>query len=199
MKWNHWIIVIVLLLLIALGGMAAFNTVIGQQQEEIEAAWFKQDEFIAAAYWTRIKNWRPYVHPLKHIVVSSGVGYRMDPMGGTTEALHKGVDLSAPIGTPVYAALSGTVVEHWLAPGMHGGKQYYGNPVYGGYIVIDHGDWLSIYGHLSATEWQDVVHKGYYVEAGQKIGEVGTTGITTGPHLHFEIVVDPLRYLEKRI
>ena len=119
----------------------------------------------------------------------------MDPMGGGTEALHKGVDLAGPVGMPVRAVLAGVVVDHWLVPGWHWGKEYHGHPIMGGYIVIDHGEGLfSCYGHLSAT----FVHEDNWIEAGQVIGEVGNTGISTGPHLHFELVVDPLRYLEER-
>jgi len=196
MKWNYWIIIIVLLVQIALGGMAGFNTVIGQQQEALVATQKEQDRLTAIAYWTRIGQLpRPYSLPLTQVWVSSGCGYRMDPMGGGTEGLHKGVDLVGPIGTPVKAVLAGVVVEHWLVPGWHWGKQYYGHPVFGAMIVIDHGDGIfSLYGHLSET----TVHEGWHVEAGQVIGALGDTGITTGPHLHFEVVVDPLRYLEER-
>ena len=117
----------------------------------------------------------------------------MDPMGGGTEGLHKGIDLAGPVGTPVRAALAGVVADHWLVPGWHYGKEYKGDPIFGGLIVIDHGDGLfSLYGHLSAT----FVHEDDYIEAGQVIGELGNTGISTGPHLHFKLVVDPLRYLE---
>jgi len=119
----------------------------------------------------------------------------MDPMGGGTEGLHKGVDLVGPVGAPIVAALAGTVVEHWLTPGEHWGKMYYGHPVFGCLIVIDHGDGLfTLYGHL----YESYVHEGWYVEAGQVIGELGNTGISTGPHLHFEVVVNGLRYLAER-
>lgn len=137
----------------------------------------------------------PYHPPLDNLIISSATGYRLDPMGGSTEALHKGLDLAAPIGTPVYAVLPGVVAEHWLVPGWHHGKQYNGHPTFGAMIVIDHGEGLfTIYGHLSKTQ----VHEGNHVDAGDKIGEVGNTGISTGPHLHFELVIDPLIYLEER-
>jgi len=196
MKWNHWTIVMVLLLLIGLGGMMEFNTVIGQQQQEIAEAQKETDRLEACRYWTRLSLMPPPYHqPLDQLWVSSGTGYRMDPMGGGTESLHKGKDFAGAIGTPVKAVLAGRIVEHWLVPGWHWGKEYYGHPIMGGYIVIDHGDGLfSLYGHLSET----CIHEGWYVEAGQVIGELGNTGISTGPHLHFELVVDPLRYLEER-
>ena len=192
MKWN--LIIVVLLLLLGLAGMMAFNTVIGQQQEQLSAQQIKTDRVTAELYWTRIAALPPaWCQPLEQLWVSSGVGYRMDPMGGidAEEKLHKGVDYAAAVGTPVKATLAGEVQEHWLPPG----GRWKGHPVMGGMIVIDHGDGLlSIYGHLSAT----FIHEGEYVEAGQLIAEVGSTGMSTGSHLHFEVVVDPLRYLEER-
>ena len=169
---------------------------LGQQQAKLEARQEERDLLAAEVYWTRISlRAPPYCQPLEQVRISSGCGYRMDPMGGATENLHKGVDLVGPVGAPIVAALAGTVVEHWLTPGEHWGKMYYGHPVFGCLIVIDHGDGLFIlYGHLS----ESYVHEGWHVEAGQVIGKLGDTGITTGPHLHFELVVDPLRYLEER-
>ena len=194
MKWN--LIIVVLLLLLGLAGMMAFNTIIGDQQRVIEAQQVETDRVTAELYWTRIAALPPaWCQPLEQLWISSGTGYRMDPMGGGTEDLHKGVDLAGAIGTPIKAVLSGRVVEHYLTPGIHYGKMYYGDPYLGAKIVLDHGNNLySIYGHLSDTE----VHEGEWIEMGDKIGELGNTGISTGSHLHFEIVVDPLRYLEER-
>ena len=196
MKWTYWIIVVVVLLLIALGGMARFNTTIGQQQAKLEARQEERDLLAAEVYWTRISlRAPPYCQPLEQVRISSGTGYRMDPMGGATESLHKGVDLVGPVGAPIVAVLAGVVVEHWLTPGEHWGKMYYGHPVYGCLIVIDHGNGLfTLYGHLS----ESYVHEGWRVEAGQVIGRLGDTGITTGPHLHFECVIDGLKYLAER-
>lgn len=196
MKTGHWIIAVVLVLLTGLGGMMRQNTTIGQQQENLVDNQVELDRLAAEVYWTRISLLPlPYRHPLDRSWVSSGTGYRMNPMGGAEESLHKGIDLVAAENAPVYTALSGVVKEHWLVPGIHYGKRYYGDPILGAKIVIDHGDGLfSIYGHLSAT----YVHEGDWIEMGKPIGKVGDTGITTGPHLHFEIVVDPLRYLVER-
>ena len=196
MKTGEVVILAVVLVLTGLGGMMEFNTVIGRQQQEIAEAQKETDRLEAWRYWTRLSLAPPpYCQPLDQLRVSSGCGYRMDPMGGATENLHKGVDLVGPVGAPIVAALAGTVVEHWLTPGEHWGKMYYGHPVFGCLIVIDHGDGLfTLYGHLS----ESYVHEGWRVEAGQVIGRLGDTGITTGPHLHFELVVDPLRYLEER-
>jgi murein DD-endopeptidase MepM/ murein hydrolase activator NlpD len=192
MNQNYWIIAVVLLLLTALGGLMGQETRIARQEQQLAEAQAEQDRLAAAAYWARIRDMpRPHSPPLDGAVVSSSCGYRMDPMGGSTEGLHKGVDLVAPIGTPVRAVLDGVVVEHWPAPDGY----WKGHSVFGGMIVLDHGDGLfSIYGHLSVT----YVHEGWTFEAGTIIGEVGDTGISTGPHLHLEIVVDPLRYLEER-
>ena len=124
--------------------------------------------------------------PLAGYRVSSGCGYRMDPMGGGTEGLHKGADFAGEEGEPVMATLAGRVAEHWPPPDGY----YDGHPTFGGYITIEHDGVLlraSLYGHLSET----FVHEGDWVEAGEPIGLVGSTGVATGPHLHFELVVDP--------
>jgi len=198
MKWEYWLVIIVLLVQIALGGMAAFNTIIGQREDQLaEKEREISDLEEQVADLQQQLSPQPYYQPLDQVRISSGTGYRMDPMGGGTEGLHKGVDLVGPIGTPVTSVLAGVVVEHWPAPGTPypGGGEYRGHSVFGGLVVIDHGEGLfSLYGHLSDTE----IHEGQQVKMGQKIGELGDTGICTGPHLHFEIVVDPLRYLEER-
>jgi murein DD-endopeptidase MepM/ murein hydrolase activator NlpD len=91
---------------------------------------------------------------------------------------HKGVDLTAPTGTAVYASLDGQV----LRAGKH--KQY------GNYVVVDHGNGVStVYAHHSLN----LVHEGDIVRRGQKIAEVGRTGNATGPHLHFELRIDGLQ------
>jgi len=191
MKTDFWMVVVALLIVTAIGGLLQLNTTIGEKQEWLVEQQEETDRLIAHVYWTRI-SLRPatYFPPLEAAWVSSGCGYRMDPMGGGTEGLHKGVDLAGVIGTPIKAALAGVVVDHWPAPDGY----WRGHSTFGGLIVIDHGDELSMYGHLSDT----CVREGNWVEAGQEIGKLGDTGITTGPHLHFEIVIDPLRYLKER-
>jgi murein DD-endopeptidase MepM/ murein hydrolase activator NlpD len=118
---------------------------------------------------------------------SSGFGYRVDPFGlGTT--FHAGQDIAAPTGTPIIAATAGTVaiVE---TPGQSGG--------YGNYTCIDRGGgFATCYAHQSVV----FVHVGQVVAQGQTIGLVGSTGASTGPHLHFEVrlngvPVDPVPYL----
>ena len=118
--------------------------------------------------------------------ISSHFGYRTDPMGGNSESqLHKGIDLVGPHHAPVKAAADGVVVEHWPAPNGF----YKGHPIYGGLVVINHQDGThTLYAHLSST----YVSEGDRVKAGRTIGRQGNSGKSTGEHLHFEIVIDPL-------
>ena len=91
---------------------------------------------------------------------------------------HSGLDISAPTGTPIRAAAAGTVV---VVNGNAGGA-------YGNYVVIKHSDGIyTLYAHMSAVG----VSTGASVSAGQQIGNVGSTGNSSGPHLHFEVRTDP--------
>ena len=123
--------------------------------------------------------------PIEGAVLTSPFGYRRSPFTRRWK-FHSGLDLSAPRGTPVHAAAAGTVIQ----AGWMGG--------YGRMVQIDHGNGMvSRYGHNSRL----FVHEGDHVQAGQLISTVGTTGQSTGPHLHFEIFVDghpvdPLDLLE---
>lgn len=104
--------------------------------------------------------------------MSSGYGYRRDPVEGTT-SFHAGLDFAAPTGTPVYATADGVVV----AAERTGG--------YGNIIDVSHGyNYVTRYAHLSKISVQD----GQNVHRGDKIGEVGSTGKSTGPHLHYEVL-----------
>jgi murein DD-endopeptidase MepM/ murein hydrolase activator NlpD len=116
--------------------------------------------------------------------ITSPFGYRQNPFGGAPD-FHPGLDIAAPMGTTVTAAASGTVIS----AGWYGG--------YGNYILIDDGGGMATgYGHLS----QIFVSNGQQVQKGQAIGAVGSTGRSTGPHLHFEVRIngkptDPAAYL----
>jgi murein DD-endopeptidase MepM/ murein hydrolase activator NlpD len=91
---------------------------------------------------------------------------------------HKGVDLNAPMGTAVFAAMDGQVI----VAGKH--------KAYGNYVVVDHGNGVvTLYGHHKLN----LVHEGDIVHRGQKIAEVGRTGNATGPHLHFELKVNGIQ------
>jgi murein DD-endopeptidase MepM/ murein hydrolase activator NlpD len=127
--------------------------------------------------------------PMDSYWISSGSGYRRRPMGGKDESqLHKGIDIVGPHHAPIKAAASGVVVEHWPAPNGY----FKGHPMYGGFIVIDHLNGIhTLYAHMSST----YVGEGDRTEAGQVIGRQGDTGISTGEHLHFEVIINPLIYL----
>lgn len=109
--------------------------------------------------------------------ISSGFGkIRIDPTTPTGTRTHKGLDMTAPMGAPVHAARGGQVVR---AGATTGG--------FGNLVVIDHGGGIrSFYGHLSSID----VKKGDTVETGTLIGGVGSTGRSSGPHLHFEVRQD---------
>ncbi|NEX19882.1 M23 family metallopeptidase [Thiorhodococcus mannitoliphagus] len=119
--------------------------------------------------------------------LTSGFGIRRHPIMHA-QRFHAGVDLAAPIGTPVRAVAAGRV----RTAGRVGG--------YGGLVELNHGDgWTTRYGHLQQT----LVASAQRVEAGEIIATVGSTGLTTGPHLHVEIrrhgqPIDPLTRLAPR-
>lgn len=114
-----------------------------------------------------------YRYPLPRAKLSSGFGMRVSPLTGAY-SMHAGIDLSAPEGTPVMAARNGTV----SAAGF--------DAILGNYVVLDHdGQHQSVYGHLSAIS----VSLKQEVKSGTILGTVGSTGKSTGPHLHFEIRV----------
>ena len=105
---------------------------------------------------------------------------------------HNAIDIAVPEGTNVFATKSGKVVTVYPSY-YNGGAKYYGHPIYGGLIEIEHDDGTkTMYAHLSYT----IVREGDIVESGQKIGESGGvvgkrgSGKTTGPHLHYSIIMD---------
>lgn len=139
----------------------------------------------------RMENLQQIMHslplraPLDDYRVTSTFGSREDPLNGDL-ARHEGLDLAAPTGTSVRAAADGVVV-------YAGWKSRYGRT-----IIVEHGlGFRTLYGHLNKI----LVMRGQKVEAGTKIGHVGSTGRSTGPHLHYEVRVDgsprdPFRFIK---
>ena len=110
--------------------------------------------------------------PCNYRKLTSPYGQRKSPTAGAS-SFHKGVDLGAPAGTPIVASRTGVVTQ----AGSNGGL--------GICVTINHGDgYSSVYGHMTNT----IVSAGQAVSAGQTIGYVGSTGISTGNHLHFGII-----------
>ncbi|TYQ31946.1 peptidoglycan DD-metalloendopeptidase family protein [Pseudanabaena sp. UWO310] len=127
--------------------------------------------------------------PITGAAISSGFGWRVHPITGERK-LHKGVDFAAPSGTPIFAAADGVVSD---AGWTDGG--------YGNIVELQHNNGaVTLYAHTNRV----YVAKGQVVRKGQAIAEVGSTGFSTGPHLHFEVqpdgktAVDPMDYLQLR-
>ena len=117
----------------------------------------------------------PSDKPVKTAAFTSGYGVRSDPFKGRA-AMHAGIDLAGPVGTPIYATADGTVSES----GYHNGG-------YGNLVKLDHGRGIETrYGHMSAI----LVRAGQRVTRGQMIGRMGSTGRSTGSHLHYEVRID---------
>ncbi|WP_456406299.1 M23 family metallopeptidase [Caldithrix abyssi] len=115
----------------------------------------------------------PALRPVIHGVISSGFGRRYHPVFKVIR-FHEGVDISAPTHTPVFASADGVV----KFSGYNGG--------YGKMVVLDHKyGFQTRYAHLSKI----LVRRGQRVKRGEKIGEVGNTGISTAPHLHYEVLL----------
>jgi murein DD-endopeptidase MepM/ murein hydrolase activator NlpD len=127
----------------------------------------------------------PTIPPVETSWSASSFGWRIDPITGM-QAMHEGVDFIADTGTPIFAAAGGIVVA----------AEYHHQ--YGNMVEIDHGnDFITRYAHASRT----LVKVGDVVQRGRKIAEVGSTGRTTGPHLHFEVrykgvAQNPARFLQ---
>ncbi|WP_291327236.1 M23 family metallopeptidase [Desulfovibrio sp. UCD-KL4C] len=144
-----------------------------KQQEIIHSMRSRQDALDSTPSIWPVEGW-----------VTSPFGWRSSPFTGKRE-YHKGLDISCPLGTPIYAPAQGTI----SFVGLSGG--------YGRLIKINHGANLSTrYGHLKMA----AVKKGQVVTRGELIGYAGSTGRSTGPHLHYEVrlggvPVSPLRYI----
>jgi murein DD-endopeptidase MepM/ murein hydrolase activator NlpD len=119
--------------------------------------------------------------PLKNYRITSSFGMRANPITGNI-VMHQGLDFAAPMGTDVFSTADGIVTEIGESP------------IYGIYIIVTHRDrWTSLYGHLQKVETALRAN----VKSGALLGRVGSTGQSTGPHLHFELrqdgrAIDPL-------
>lgn len=141
---------------------------------------------IAAIDLNSVSN---FTLPVTGAAISSGFGWRVHPITGQRK-LHKGIDFAAPTGTPIFAAAEGVVTyAGWTDDG------------YGNVVELRHQNGeLTLYAHTNKV----YVAKGQTINKGQAIAEVGSTGRSTGPHLHFEIQpdgrtsVDPMDYLQLR-
>ena len=145
--------------------------------------WFFPGESFNAverAYFLRVL----YEFPIVRGSITSRYGSRADPFTGDP-SFHNGIDIGASAGTAVHAARDGTVAEVGT------------NATLGNYVVLNHpGGWQTVYGHLSSVD----VSTGAPIATGALVGEVGSTGKSTGPHLHFEVrrkgsAVDPFPLL----
>ncbi len=131
------------------------------------------------------KRLLPTVTPVDASWSASSFGWRIDPFTGQN-AVHEGVDFISDVGTPVFAAAGGVVISAEK------------HPQYGNLVEIDHGnDFVTRYAHASKL----LVKAGDVVQRGRKIAEVGSTGRSTGPHLHFEVryrgvAQNPARFLQ---
>ena len=117
---------------------------------------------------------------------TSPYGYRTNPVTGKKNSFHTGTDMACPTGTPILASMSGTV-------------SYTGSSnVWGNYVIINHNNgYQTLYAHMSKI----IAKKGQWVSQGTRIGLVGNTGMSTGPHLHFTVykngkLIDPMTVLK---
>ena len=159
-----------------LGLLGPWEVTLIHPDEDVPTAW------LAAA--TTFSASTSQLAPPVRGTVTSGFGIRVHPITGESR-VHEGVDVAAAYGTPVVAAGAGTVTY----AGAMGG--------YGQVVTVDHGSQMQTrYAHLASIN----VTSGERVVAGEQIGAVGSTGLSTGPHLHFEVRVggvaqDPARFL----
>jgi len=130
----------------------------------------------------------PSARPLRdNVAFTSGYGIRSDPFRGRA-AMHAGIDLAGPLGTPIHATADGIV-----------GRAEYNNGGYGNLVEINHGQGIQTrYGHLSRS----VARPGQRVRRGELIGYMGSTGRSTGSHLHYEVRIDgravnPLPFMQQ--
>ena len=175
-----------------LGGIAkkfgvALNDLLDWNNLETSVIVPGQELFIPSARLSEMERnrvfGRLFIYPTKGRITDR-FGMRRDPFTGMRR-FHNGVDLAAPVGTPVFASMSGKVAMLGY------------NPTYGKYLILTHPEgFQTLYGHLDAFR----VQKGQSVKQGQRIADMGNSGYSTGSHLHFSIFrrgepIDPFEYL----
>jgi murein DD-endopeptidase MepM/ murein hydrolase activator NlpD len=149
-------------------GRLLFGALARKGKDPVEIGWHDGEYYLASGEGVKKGLMRT---PVDGARMSSGFGMRRHPVLGFSR-MHKGVDFSAPSGTPILAAGGGTV----SFAGWHGG--------HGQYVMIRHNkDLATAYAHMSQIR----VKPGQKVRMGQNIGSVGSTGLSTGPHLHYEV------------
>jgi murein DD-endopeptidase MepM/ murein hydrolase activator NlpD len=166
---------------------------VGGPYEPVETAHAADPNFKALfASWKKLEQLEqgtvaiPSTEPVHGTNFTSGFGVRSDPFKGRA-AMHPGIDLAGPYGTPIYATADGLV-----------GRAEWNNGGYGNLVEIDHGHGIQTrYGHLSRS----IVHAGERVKRGQLIAYMGSTGRSTGSHLHYEVrldgkAVNPIPFLQ---
>lgn len=165
--------------------VSRMNIVMEQEKNINLEAEDKKDDLQSLLEIIRSENYKqemtPNLWPTDSYDVTSSFGGRVNPFDNYSSDWHPGIDIANNYGAPVYASASGVVSR----AGWYGG--------YGRYVKIEHDyGYTTAYGHMSSID----VSSGEYVEKGQVIGYVGSSGYSTGPHLHFEVIrygqqVDP--------
>ncbi len=156
-------------------GIPSLSALLGRLEGRID---LRASQLAALENVILSRKLRQEIHPEGRPVrvgwISSPFGERIDPFTGDEE-FHEGIDFAAPMGTPIHAVAAGVVT--WAGP--RGG--------YGNMVQIDHGDgYATRYGHAEKV----LVHVGETVKRGDVIALVGSTGYSTGPHVHFEVLKD---------
>lgn len=156
---------------LAQDGDMSVNAQAAAQFQSIFQSWKKLDAVnVAATGAISI----PSIQPIAKFTFTSAYGVRSDPFQGSA-AMHAGIDLASPTGTPIYATADGVVDR----------AEWFGG--YGNMVEIDHGKGVATrYGHMSRI----AAHPGERVKRGELIGYVGSTGRSTGSHLHYEVRID---------
>jgi murein DD-endopeptidase MepM/ murein hydrolase activator NlpD len=162
-----------------LARMSSRLQVQNQSYDELEKLIKNKEEFLRHI---------PAIQPLSNkdlTRIASGFGYRADPVYKTVIKFHKGLDFTAPQGTPIYATADGTISTSNFSAGG-----------YGNHVIINHGyGYETLYGHMVRIR----VSQGQAVKRGEVIGWVGSTGKSTGPHCHYEVhkngeAIDPIYF-----